>query len=145
MFVLWYNCQMSPWDGNCQMLPWDGWLCYNCQIYLELASWVALVVNKPRAIAGDIRDTGFDPWVGKIPWRRAWQPTLVFLPGEPHGERGLVCYSAWGLTVRNNWRDLAYTHLNIKIICFEPQLIYGMVSPAASIHKSRSWVIEAGV
>ena len=27
----------------------------------------------------------FDPWVGKIPWRRAWQPTPVFLPGEPHG------------------------------------------------------------
>ena len=29
----------------------------------------------------------FDPWVGKIPWRRAWQPTLVFLPGESHGQR----------------------------------------------------------
>ena len=28
---------------------------------------------------------GFDPWVGKIPWRRAWQPTPVFLPGESHG------------------------------------------------------------
>ena len=27
----------------------------------------------------------FDPWVGKIPWRRAWQPTPVFLPGESHG------------------------------------------------------------
>ena len=32
----------------------------------------------------------FDPWVGKIPWRRAWQPTLVFLPGESHGQRSLV-------------------------------------------------------
>ena len=28
---------------------------------------------------------GFDPWVGKIPWRKAWQPTPVFLPGECHG------------------------------------------------------------
>ena len=28
---------------------------------------------------------GFDPWIRKIPWRRAWQPTPVFLPGEPHG------------------------------------------------------------
>jgi len=27
--------------------------------------------------------SGFNPWVGKIPWRRAWQPTPVFLPGEP--------------------------------------------------------------
>ena len=38
----------------------------------------------------------FDPWVGKIPWRRAWQPTPVFLPGEPHGQRSLVGYSLWG-------------------------------------------------
>ena len=36
----------------------------------------------------------FDPWVGKIPWRRAWQPTLVFLPGESHGQRSLVGYSS---------------------------------------------------
>ena len=32
----------------------------------------------------------FDPWVGKIPWRRVWQPTLVFLPGESHGQRSLL-------------------------------------------------------
>jgi len=31
----------------------------------------------------------FDPWVIKIPWRRKWQPTLVFLPGESHGQRNL--------------------------------------------------------
>ena len=34
----------------------------------------------------------FDPWVGKIPWRRAWQPTPVFLPGESQGQRSLVGY-----------------------------------------------------
>ena len=34
---------------------------------------------------------GFDPWVRKIPWRRAWQPTLV-LPGESHGQRSFVGY-----------------------------------------------------
>ena len=38
---------------------------------------------------------GFDPWVGKIPWRRAWQPTPVFLPGESHGQRSLVGCSPW--------------------------------------------------
>ena len=32
----------------------------------------------------------FDPWVGKIPWRREWQPTPVFLPGEVHGQRSLT-------------------------------------------------------
>ena len=63
------------------------------------ASLVALVVKNPPANAGDLRDIkgirhpGFDPWVGKIPWRRAWQPTPVFLPGESHGLRSLVGYS----------------------------------------------------
>ena len=38
----------------------------------------------------------FDPWVGKIPWRRKWQPTPVFLPGRSHGQRSLVGYSPWG-------------------------------------------------
>ena len=33
---------------------------------------------------------GFDPWAGKIPWRRACQPTPVFLPGESHGQSSLA-------------------------------------------------------
>ena len=37
---------------------------------------------------------GFDPWLGKIPWRRKWQPTPVFLPGKFHGQRSLVGYSS---------------------------------------------------
>ena len=40
----------------------------------------------------------FDPWIGKIPWRRAWQPTPVFLPGESHGQRSLVGCSPQGHT-----------------------------------------------
>ena len=39
---------------------------------------------------------GLDPWVGKIPLRRAWQPTPVFRPGESHGQKNLVGYSLWG-------------------------------------------------
>ena len=38
----------------------------------------------------------FNPWVRKIPWRRAWQSIPVFLPGEFHGQRSLVGYSPWG-------------------------------------------------
>ena len=40
---------------------------------------------------------GFNPWDGKIPWRRAWQPTPVFLPGEYHGQRSLEGYNPWDL------------------------------------------------
>ena len=39
----------------------------------------------------------FNPWFGKIPWRRKWQPTPVFLPGKSHGQRNLVIYSPWCL------------------------------------------------
>ena len=38
----------------------------------------------------------FNPWVRKIPWRRKWRPTLVFLPREFHGQRSLAGYSPWG-------------------------------------------------
>ena len=38
----------------------------------------------------------FDPWVRKIPWRRKWQPTPVFLPRKSHGQRSLAGYSPWG-------------------------------------------------
>ena len=54
------------------------------------------MVKNPPAKTGDTGDSSFDPWVGKIPWRREWQPTPVFLPGESHGQRSLVGYSPWG-------------------------------------------------
>ena len=41
------------------------------------------------------RRPGFNPWAGKIPWKRKWQPTPVSLPGESHGQRSLVSYSPW--------------------------------------------------
>ena len=46
---------------------------------------------------GDTEVAGSVPGSGKIPWRRAWHPTLVFLPGESHGQRSLAGYSPWGL------------------------------------------------
>ena len=39
----------------------------------------------------------FNHWVGKIPWRRKWQPIPVVLPGKSHGQRSLADYSPWGL------------------------------------------------
>ena len=56
---------------------------------------------------------GFDPWVGKIPWRRKWHPTPVLLPGKSHGWRTLVGYSPWGRRVGHDWAtslSLSYTH-----------------------------------
>ena len=59
---------------------------------VERAFLVAqMVKNLPTC-----RSPGFDPWVGKIPWRKAWQLTPVFLPGESHGQRSLKGYSPLG-------------------------------------------------
>jgi len=51
------------------------------------------VVKEPTC---QFRRRRFHPWVRKIPWRRKWQPTPVFLPGKSHGQRSLVGYSPWG-------------------------------------------------
>ena len=59
--------------------------------HLRWAFQVPLVVRNPLANAGDVK-SGFDPWLRKIPWRRSWQSTLVFLPGEFYGQRSLVSY-----------------------------------------------------
>ena len=56
---------------------------------------MVLVVKNPPANAGDKR-CGFDPWVRKIPWRRKWQPTPIFLLGKSHAQRSLVGYSPRG-------------------------------------------------
>jgi len=53
------------------------------------------LVKNPPANAGDVKRRGFNLWVRKIPWRRKWQPTPVFLPEEFHGQRSLVGYSPW--------------------------------------------------
>ena len=61
------------------------------------------MVKNPPASSGDPKSHKFDPWVGKIPWSRKWQPTPVFLPGESHGQRSLVGCSPWGLRVGHDW------------------------------------------
>ena len=47
------------------------------------------LVKNPSVDAGDTSH-GFDPWVGRMPWRRKWQPTPVLLPGKSHGQRSLA-------------------------------------------------------
>ena len=49
------------------------------------------------------RRSRINPWVGKIPWKREWQPTPVFLPGKSHGQRSLVSYTLWICRVRHDW------------------------------------------
>ena len=78
----------------------------------EIASLVAQTVKKLRP--------KFDSWVGKIPWRKKWQSTSVFLPEKSHGQSNLVSCSPWGhkeldrteqliLVLSHIWPDLTLT------------------------------------
>ena len=63
--------------NHCLWIPW--WL-------MSLPARIHLQCKRP----------GFNYWVGKISWRREWQPTPVIFPGKFHGKRSLVGYSLWG-------------------------------------------------
>ena len=60
---------------------------------IHLFSVNILVAQRICLQGGRLR---FDLWVGEIPWKREGQPTPVFLPGKPHGQRTLADYSLWG-------------------------------------------------
>ena len=54
----------------------------------------------------ECRRPGFNPWIGKIPWRRKWQPTPLLLPGESHGQRSLAGYTSIVLQrVAHEWNN----------------------------------------
>ena len=90
-------------------------------------SWDSLIwemvrvrVGFPSGISGkepacQCRRCGFDPWVGKIPWRRTWQPTPLFLPRESHGQRSLAGYSPCSCRVRQNWSNLAHNVHGVRV------------------------------
>ena len=67
------------------------------------------MVKNAFASAGDVRDAGSIPGSGRSPWRRAGQPTPVFLPGESHGQRSLMD-SIGSQRVRHDRSDLAHIY-----------------------------------
>ena len=98
----WNTCglyQVRSWIVPC---CWAWMLLLLCSVFLPWwlsQSGVCLPRGRP----------GFTPWVGKIPWRRKWQPTPVFLPGEAHGQASLMDYSPWGHrdSDRTEWQTLS--------------------------------------
>ena len=72
-------------------------------------------VNNPPANAGDARDTGLIPELGRSPWRRAWQLTPVFLTGKFRGQRSLAKSDA---TERTHTRAIIWIHFGEKMGLF---------------------------
>ena len=94
----------------------EAWYPYNSSIPMTEGFRGGTSGKKPACQCRTHKRRGFDPWVGKIPWRRAWQPVLVFLPEEFHGQRSLVDYSPWSCKesdtteVTSLTRSLSLTH-----------------------------------
>ena len=76
--------------------------------------------------AEDAECPRFDPWIGKIPWRRAWQSTPVLLPGESHRQRSLAGYSPWACE-ESDTTEVTNTHSqltgNVVIVSGEQQRV----------------------
>jgi len=89
-------------------------------------NWVpnSFTLGLPRWLSGQesacqcrrLQRLAFDPWVGKIPWRREWQPTPVFLPGKSDGQRSLAVYSPWGCKESDKTAH-THTHAHTHGIC----------------------------
>ena len=114
--LVWRNLCLSPTllQGLLGHLTWQvrspRASCQSCMLWFHAQPewWVSFVWSRsyslgfPGGASGKepacqcrrCKRTGFNPWVGKIPWRRAWQPAPVFLPGESHGQRSLVGYDS---------------------------------------------------
>ena len=86
----WGAIAFSEDRHNGIILPEDSFSKFGIQWLSAWASLVAqMVKNLPAMQEIRIPSLRQDLWVGKIPWRKKWQPTAVFLPGEPHGQRSL--------------------------------------------------------
>ena len=80
------------------------------------------VGKEPAGPCGRCKRPGFDPWAGKTPWGREWQPAPVFLPGRPHGQRSLVGYSPWGHKESDTTeRVCLHEHMHTHTIIYEGQ------------------------
>ena len=92
--------------GECAQgsLSKEGWVCHHRAKVCEPSSLCGSLSkclgfpggSDSKEICLQCRRLRFSPWVGKIPWRRKWLPTPVFLPGEFHGQRSLAGYSPQG-------------------------------------------------
>ena len=97
---------MASSSTRLQFKGFEKYIYLYMYIHTEGASLVAQTVKCLPAM----QETWFNPWVGKIPWRRKWQPTPVFLLGKSDGQRSLVGYSPWGRKESDTTKWLHFIH-----------------------------------
>ena len=106
---------------------------------------VCVCVSRLNCQCSRWKRCGFDPWVGKIPWRRAWQPIPVFFPGESHGQRSLVGYTVHEVAKSQIWlSELSIIYpgqvRTTKVChCFRPAFIRAFPPLKISVWLKRTW------
>ena len=85
------------------------------------------------------RGPGFDFWDGKIPWRRTWQLTPVFLSRKPYEQRNLVGYSLWGHRVARDWARTSTVSMPLWTCCFQ---IHGRGAPSEGPFSFNSFLVN---
>ena len=105
---------------------------HGCRLYWYKDIWGFPGGSDSKRIYQQFRRHRLDPWVGKIPWRREWLSTPIFLPGKSHGQRSLVGYSLWGHRVKHNWVTNTSTFWFFQLVGlrFEIRSGQGAVPPA---------------
>ena len=83
---------------------------------IELPKWLS--GKESTCQCRRLKRCGFDPWIRKMPWSRKWQPTPVVLPGEFHGQRGLMGYSPRGCKEYDAVEHYPTVNIKFQIIKF---------------------------
>ena len=105
-----YFCGSGIWE-------WRSWVAQAQDISCSSSQdvWRAADGKEPACQCRRHKRCGFDPWVRKIPWKRKWQPTPVFLPKEFCGQRILVGYSLQGRKESDTTKWLTHSHRHTRM------------------------------
>ena len=95
--------QSKVFTGTSLVVQW-------LRLHTSNAGGVGLILAQTVKNGLQYRRHRFNLWVGKIPWRREWQPTPVFLPGKFHGQRSLAGYSPWCCKESDMTEQLTHTY-----------------------------------
>ena len=88
-----------------------------------------------KASACNARHLCSIPGSVRYPWRRAWLPTPVFLPGESHGQRSLAGYCPWGHKELDMTKQLTHKHISQPLVLFLPPHTHKVTGYSPWVHK----------
>ena len=106
--------------------------------YMEMGFPGGASAKEPACQCRRHKRCGFDPWLGRSPWRRPWQLTPVFLPGKLHGQRRLQATVHRVVRVKYNWSNFAHMlyrdrKIHSKFYYLSKEECYCVLRKAASV------------